>query len=190
LLIAGVGLALRAEYKPSWRDFWRRWREVAAAAAVVTFGSALVLGPRAIWFGILHLVAVGLISARLLLPFGLANLGLGLLVIALGFGFAHPSFDTWPWTALGFVTHAPLTEDYVPLFPWLGVVLIGAGLGVAWKRHGFRIARPFAPLNARPPRLLTFLGSWPLTVYLAHVPLLAGGILAFGWVASQLGLPG
>jgi uncharacterized membrane protein len=182
LLIAGAGLALRAEFKPAWSDFWRRWREVAAAALAVSFGSWLVLGPRMIWFGILHFIAVALLLGRLLLPLGLWSLALGILAIALGLSYANPAFDAAPANVLGFVSEPPYTEDYVPVFPWLGVVLIGAGLGIAWQRRGFPLGPALGRLNASPPRLLTFLGSWPLTVYLAHVPVLAGIV----WTLDRL----
>jgi uncharacterized membrane protein len=190
LLLVGVGLALRAEFKPAWSDFWSRWREVAGAALIVSFGSWLVLGPRAITFGILHLVAVALITARLLLPLGLLNLMLGAGVLLVGLTHADPSFNAWPTAAIGFTTQAPWTEDYVPFFPWAGVVLIGAGAGVLWQRRGFALTAALARLNASPPRLLVFLGSWPLIVYLAHVPILAGFVLALGWLAQQAGLRG
>jgi uncharacterized membrane protein len=182
LLIAGASLALRAEFKPAWRDFWRRWREVAAAALAVSFGSWLVLGPRMIYFGILHFIAVALVLGRLLLPLGSWNPALGIGAIVLGLAYASPAFDAPPANVLGFVTRLPYTEDYVPVFPWLGVVLIGSGLGIAWQRRGFPLGPALARVNESPPRVLTFLGSWPLTVYLTHVPVLAGIV----WTLDKL----
>ena len=74
LLLVGVGLVLRASFKPGTRDFWRRWVEIAAAAVLVSLGSSLVFGPRFIWFGILHFVAAALVLARPLVRLGPWNL--------------------------------------------------------------------------------------------------------------------
>ena len=47
--------------------------------------------------------------------------------------------DRWlGW--LGFMTHKPVTEDYVPLFPWAGVLLLGVAAGHGVRKKG--------PLNA------------------------------------------
>jgi uncharacterized membrane protein len=56
------------------------------------------------------------------------------------------------------------------------VVLIGVGLGSLWQRAGWRVPVLLAPLDARPPRLLQWLGTWALTVYLLHQPLLLGAL--------------
>ncbi|MCX7901866.1 MAG: DUF1624 domain-containing protein, partial [Burkholderiaceae bacterium] len=124
LLLVGASLVLREVLKPAWRDFWRRWRQIAASALLVSLGSAWMFGPRFIWFGILHFVAVALIIARLLLPLGPANLLLGAAVIVAGLMFQDAAFNGPALSWLGFVTQKPRTEDYVPLFPWLGVVLV------------------------------------------------------------------
>jgi uncharacterized membrane protein len=179
LLLVGVSLTLRAAHKPSWRDFGRRWLQIAAAAALVSAGSWLVFGPRFIWFGILHFIAVALLFARPLVRLGAWNLVLGAAALALGLLYADPFFNPAPFTAIGFVTQKPYNEDYVPLFPWLGVVLIGAGLGALWARRGFAVAPLFAPLDRSPPRVLVWLGSWALTVYLLHQPILMGALLLF-----------
>ena len=66
VLLVGVGLVLRTSFKPGLRDFWRRWTQIAAAALLVSIGSAAVFGPRFIWFGILHFVAAALDSGAAL----------------------------------------------------------------------------------------------------------------------------
>jgi uncharacterized membrane protein len=176
LLIVGISLMLRESFKPSFADFARRWAQVAAAALLVSAGSWLVFGPRFIWFGILHFIAVALLLARPLVQLGVWNLALGAAAIAAGLLLADPAFNSAPFSAFGFVTRKPRTEDYVPLFPWLGVVLLGVGLGALWQRHGWTVPAWLAPLDRHPPRVLTLLGTWALTVYLVHQPLLMGAL--------------
>jgi len=176
LLLVGVSLVLRASFNPTLRGFWRRWLQVAAAAALVSAGSALLLGPRFIWFGILHFIAAALVLTRPLVPLGAWNLLLGAGLVAFGLLYAHPMFDSPPLAVVGLVTHKPITEDYVPLLPWLGVVLMGAGLGALWQRHGWAVAPALRRLDESPPRLLLFLGTWSLTVYLLHQPLMISAL--------------
>ncbi len=184
LLLVGVALVLRASFKPGLVDFWRRWAQVAGAAVLVSIGSAIVFGPRYIWFGILHFIAVALVLARPLVRLGAWNLLFGAIVLAFGLLYAHPAFNDVPQNIVGLVTQKPKTEDYVPLFPWMGVVLIGAGLGALWQRRNWSLAPVFQPLNDKPPRVLRLLGTWALTVYLAHQPVLMGML----WLARQAGL--
>lgn len=172
LLLVGASLVLRDALKPAWSDFWRRWGQIAASALLVSAGSWWLFGPRFIWFGILHFVAVALIVVRLMLPLGRFNLLLGGLAIAAGLVFKDQAFNAPATSWIGFAAQKPSTEDYVPLFPWLGVVLIGAGLGSLWRQRDFAVAAPLAAVNSAPPRLLVLSGRWPLTIYLLHQPVL------------------
>lgn len=174
VLLVGVGLVLRDSFKPGLREFWRRWAQIAAAALLVSIGSAAVFGPRFIWFGILHFVAAALILVRPFVRVGPWNLVIGGAVVAFGLLYANRLFNDAPFSLIGLVTQKPRTEDYVPLLPWLGVVLIGAGLGSVWQQHAWSIPAVLRPLNERPPRLLLLLGTWALTVYLLHQPILMG----------------
>jgi uncharacterized membrane protein len=184
LLLVGVGLVLRTSFKPGLADFWRRWAQIAGAALLVSVGSAAVFGPRFIWFGILHFVAAALVLARPLVRLGPWNVLLGIAVIALGLLYSHPMFNDTPANILGLVTRKPKTEDYVPLLPWFGVVLIGAGLAAMWQRRGWSVVPALRRLNDQPPQLLLLLGTWALTVYLLHQPILMGVL----WLARQIGL--
>jgi uncharacterized membrane protein len=174
LLLVGVSLVLRTSFKPSAADFWKRWAQIAAAALLVSIGSWLVFGPRFIYFGILHFVAAALLIARPLLRLSISNVVLGTLCVLIGLIYANEFFNTPPATIVGFMTVKPRTEDYVPLFPWIGVVLIGAGLASRWQRAQWRVPPVLVPLNERAPRSLLFLGTWPLTIYLLHQPVLLG----------------
>ena len=75
------------------------------------------------------------------------------------------------------MTHKPATEDYVPLFPWTGVLLIGIPLGHALARRG---ADALVRLG-HAPTLLPWLGRHSLAVYLVHQPLLVGLL----WLATH-----
>ena len=165
---------MRSAFRPDARDYWRRWAQIAGAALLVSAGSALVFGPRYIWFGILHFVAAALILVRPLIRLGTWNLALGVAVVAIGLAFADPTFNEPPLAVLGFVAALPRTEDFVPLFPWLGVVLIGAGLGSMWQKRDWQVPAALRPFNSSPPAMLVFLGTWALTVYLVHQPVLMG----------------
>jgi uncharacterized membrane protein len=176
LLLVGVSLVLRTSYKPGFGDFIRRWAEVAAAALLVSAGSWLLFGPRFVWFGILHFIAVALLLSRPLVRLGAWNFALAALAFAAWLAYADPAFNATPANVIGFVTAKPRTEDYVPLFPWLAAVLAGICLGTLWQRAGWQVPAPLVPLDRRPPRLLRFLGTWALTVYLVHQPLMMGAL--------------
>src|SRR5258708_14729065 len=54
LLVVGIGIGLAdAAGRPGTR-FWRRWMQIAGAAALVSIASPCLFGPRLIWFCILH----------------------------------------------------------------------------------------------------------------------------------------
>jgi uncharacterized membrane protein len=178
LLLVGVSLVLRstrhAQAPAAQREFWLRWAQVAGAAALVSAGSWLLFGPRYIWFGILHFIAVALVAGRLVLPLGAWNLALGIVAILVGKTVTDPLFDPTPMNVFGLAVVKPRTEDYVPVFPWLGVVLIGIGLATLWQRRAFALQPWLARINQRPPPILVLLGTWALTVYLVHQPALMG----------------
>lgn len=184
LLCAGAGQALAAAGAQGWPRFWRRWAQVVACALAVSAGSALMFPRSWISFGVLHGMAVMLLllrASRAATPRYRPWLWpAGALALLLPRWVAHPAFDTRLTNWLGLVTHKPVTEDWVPVLPWLGVMLWGLAA------TGWLIERRPAWLYAAAPRWtapLALLGRWPLTVYMVHQPLLIGTLLALGaWV--------
>jgi uncharacterized membrane protein len=177
LLIAGVSLALASRQPDAGRRFLLQVARIAAAALLVSVASYLAFPQRYIWFGVLHAIALALVLARPLVGHARAAAAIGIGVIAAGVVLSHPAFDNRALGWLGFMTHKPPTEDYVPLFPWAGLVFLGVTLGEWLVRAGSRVLAPFASA----PRVLPFLGRHSLLVYLVHQPLLVGAL----WLATH-----
>jgi uncharacterized membrane protein len=181
LFCAGLGQAAALEALQASRRFWKRWAQIAGCALLVSIGSAIMFPKSWIAFGVLHGMAVMLVAARFAAPLGAWLWPLGALAIALPRLVQHPWFDS-PFTSwIGLVTRKPITEDWVPVLPWLGVLLWGLAAGRWLLAH--RRAVLATPLPAALARLAV-LGRWPLSFYMLHQPLLIGGILG----GRQLGL--
>jgi uncharacterized membrane protein len=177
LFIAGVSLGLATARGESAHRFWRRIAIVAAAALLVSAGSYLMFPDSFIYFGVLHAIALMSVLARALLPLRGWLVGLGIAIIVAGVTLASPVFDQRLLQWIGMMTYKPRTEDYVPLFPWFGVLLIGAA-GGRWLAS----AGPLQPriASCAMPRSLGWLG-WmgrhSLPIYLIHQPLMLGAML-------------
>ena len=94
-----------------------------------------------------------------------------MIVVAVGLQVRLPLFDAPGLNWIGLMTHKPATEDYVPLFPWLGVVLIGIAVGTWLSAKDFE---PLRPVARTAPAWLTWLGRHSLLVYMVHQPVLLG----------------
>jgi uncharacterized membrane protein len=171
---AGLGQAAACEARQSWPRFWRRWAQVAVCAVLVSLGSATMFPHSWISFGVLHGIALMLIVTRFAAPLGAWLWPLGAVALALPRLVQSPFFDT-RWTNwLGLVTHKPVTEDYVPMLPWLGVMLWSLAAGLWLMRHRRSVLGGEVPAVLRP---LAALGRWSLTFYMLHQPVFIGALL-------------
>ena len=170
LLLAGVSLVLADVSKISSARFWRHVATIAGCALLVSAASYALFPVTFIWFGVLHAIAVTLVLARPLVRYPRAALAVGAVIIATGLALSHPMFDQFALGWIGFMTAKPYTEDYVPLFPWAGVVFCGIAVGHALVRNRFALLAPVAT----PPRWLAWLGRHTLAIYMLHQPVLLG----------------
>ena len=186
LFCVGLGQAVALEQGQTMRRFWRRWAQIAGCAVAVSAGSALMFPQTYISFGVLHGIAVILLLLRLAAPAGRWLWPLGLTALLMPLFIQHPFFDTRAANWLGLVTHKPITEDYVPVLPWLGVALWGLAAGQWALRH-----RPVWLSGALPAALrlpgqpLAALGRWSLSVYMLHQPVLIGAVMAAAWLLHR-----
>jgi uncharacterized membrane protein len=181
LVLVGVGLVLAQGrgFRP--RAFLQRLARIVGAALLVTIGTYLVFPEAYVFFGILHCIALASVLA---LPFLQAP---PLLVIAAAAAsllaplFVTASFFNLPILSfLGLGTRIPVTNDYVPLFPWFGLVLTG----VAAMQMARALLARLPERTIRYPallRALAFVGRHSLIIYLLHQPLIFGALS--GWVA-------
>ena len=58
LFTAGLSQAVAVHQGQTWPRFWKRWAQVAGAAALVTAGSMVMFPNSFIYFGVLHGIAV------------------------------------------------------------------------------------------------------------------------------------
>lgn len=194
LACAGMGQALAVAAGQSWARFWRRWAQVAACALLVTVGSWLMYPQSFIYFGVLHGMAVMLLVARLTVGWGrwLWAAGAGLIAIY----FIAPSalstvatgrfidiFNSPVLNWLGLITVKPVTEDYVPLLPWMGVMWWGVAAG-SWLGAGLRAGRFTGRLQTlfQP---VARLGRWSLSYYMLHQPVMIGVLMLVGWLVPR-----
>jgi uncharacterized membrane protein len=182
LFCAGLGQAVAHAQGQGWPRFWRRWAQVAACAVLVSVGSWFMFPASFIYFGVLHGIALMLILVRLGAGWGRWLWLAGALAVAAAWIAPHahaawPALDVFnsrPLNWIGWISRKPLTEDYVPLLPWLGVMWWGmaAGQWLLRQRPALvqgRLPRPLAPL--------AWLGRWSLSWYMLHQPLLIGALL-------------
>ena len=130
LFIAGVALVLAHRSHIRWPAFWRRLAIIVAAAALVTAGTYVAFPKAYVFFGILHCIAVASLIAVpfLLAPWPVALAG-GAFFLVGGEFFASPVFNADWLQWVGLSTSEPLTQDWRPLFPWAGALLLGVAAG-------------------------------------------------------------
>ncbi len=176
--LVGISLYLASVNGLDLRRYWRRIGVLVACALAVSLASYLMFPKSMIFFGILHFIVIASLLGVLFIRFYWINLVLGCGIIAAGLWFHHPQFDQSALQWIGLMTHKPVTEDYVPLFPWFGVVLIGLFLG----RYIYSgPVPPFARWQGDTAigQVLTLGGRHSLIIYMLHQPLFIGILYLF-----------
>ena len=173
LFLVGFSLYLAHHQGIRWRGFLIRLVMIAAAAAVISLATWFATPNAFIFFGILHSIALGsvLALAFLFAPFWLtAAAGLAVLTLRETLRTEWLDAPIWWWSGLSRIT--PISNDYVPVFPYFGMILLGLAAAQMSARLGLfeRLAKP--QLTARPAVLLRFIGRHSLIYYLAHQPVM------------------
>jgi uncharacterized membrane protein len=197
LLLAGLSLGLAHGRLLRPDPFRDRVVIIAGAALLVTLGTWVALSDRLVLFGILHCIALGSLLCRPLLrgawwapavvaiPVGLLPLASGHPLFAglQGVITASPLHGLWQYSGLSVLP--PITVDFVPIFPWFAIMLVGLSLGLRLAR-GAGAGRLAAVILPRPLAPLAWAGRRSLPIYLIHQPVLIGALMLVSFMMPGL----
>lgn len=186
VLLAGLSMVLHAHRKnlhayDGWRVMVRRGIFVFALGLVVSLVTFMVFPANAIWFGVLHLIGLSLILGIPFIQNSRAALAAGAVITLAGVAFSTVLFSSLPfWPILLPVVYP--TFDYFPIFPWLGVFLLGMGAAGVFYPKGVAHARLGWTNGNVLVHVLAALGRKSLVIYFIHQPILLGII----WVLKSM----
>jgi len=176
--IAGISLYLATRQGIRWRAYFKRLLILIGCALLITVASIFLFKQRFIFFGILHFMALASILGLGFRNGYWLNLLSGLILILVGMIYSHPWFDQGYLQWFGLMTHKPPTEDYVPLLPWFGVILLGIFIG----KYLHQLDYLDSPMKSYWGPGLAIIGRHSLLIYLLHQPILWGLISAVGFL--------
>ena len=183
ILIAGLSLTLsysRVRKKSRGykiRKYVRRGLWIFTIGILITIATYFVIGNDFVLFGILHLIGLGIILAYPFLRYKVLNLVTGIIIIIIGLMLPIFIVD-FPWLVwLGLQYPGFNSVDYVPVFPWFGLILIGIFLGNVLFPRGER--KYLKGIDHVLTRIFSKLGRNSLIIYLIHQPVFVGIILLF-----------
>ncbi|EXL01496.1 hypothetical protein BG46_14280 [Brucella anthropi] len=178
VMLVGISLALssRSRFRPS--AYLLRLTKIGVAAVAITLVTWYVFAATFIYFGILHAIAVATLVGTLFqrTPWWLSLAsGAGMLVVPSL--WQSELFDT-RWLAwIGFAQNVPPSNDFVPVFPWVGITLMGmAGTKVLIDNRKEYALDHMLPIG-RPKNALVWLGKRSLIIYLFHQPIMLAIIM-------------
>lgn len=180
LMLVGISLVLGHQNSLNLRSFGIRLGKVALAAGLISLVTWFAMPGGFIFFGILHSIALGSILALIFL-----KLPWQINILTAVFFISAPlylktellSAPIWYW--LGLSPVPPVSNDYVPIFPWFGLILFGVATAQFTLSSGFhKVLAQWKPDN-KITQILTFFSQHSLLTYLIHQPLLLGSIYLF-----------
>ena len=163
LFLIAVGLSLRVVHIPNyrWKPFWKRWLRLVFFALIISVFTYFAFPDRWIYFGTLHSIAVTSLMAIPLVRYPRTSgvLAMAFLIPAVLLKWSLPWFE---------LSHKSM--DYIPAFPWVGVVFLGIFL------HSVKFHHLSLP-DIKALRGLSWLGKHSLMIYLLHQPILFGLVM-------------
>lgn len=186
LILVGVSLVLAHQSAFNSTKFLKRFAMVAGAALIITIATYFATPNGFIFFGILHHIALASVLGLVFLKFPWwINIITSACILLAALYARTSALDAplWWWTGLSAVT--PVSNDYVPIFPFFAAVLFGIAL------TQFLIARDALAKfykyqgTSKPSQLLKFIGKHSLVYYIVHQPIMIGILYVFHMVISK-----
>lgn len=183
MLLVGISITLAGENTPAParnRAWWDRGIRLLIYAFIITAVTWVFLREGFILYGVLHLVGTSTLLAPLLWYIRRAAPFIGAVIIWVGTVAAGLHVDTYWLLPFGLAPADYAAVDYFPIAPWLGIIMLGIGLGQAW----LALARKYSITPGPPPKFLAPVaaaGRQSLRIYMLHQPVLLVGFWIFGY---------
>ena len=183
LSLVGISLALTHAQTIRWAGMKKRSIQLVVACLFVTASSYVIAPNKVTVFGILHFILLASWLALPLLKRPNLALIIGLAIFTVGHLVQVNWFESIWLHWLGLMAEKRPALDYVPIFPWFGMVLIGVFLG-----HLFLSSSKLNEIAARDlssndktrlSGLLQWAGKHSLVIYLVHQPILFAGFFVY-----------
>lgn len=135
-------------------------------ALSITAVSMVAVPTMPIYFGVIHCIVIA--QLLFIVRFKPATWLLsGICILILSIVLPDMPVQNFWLLPLGSLPIGMQSIDYVPLLPWLSVLLFGRSIGT-WVRHN-----KYAQTNIQLPSICTLLGRYALIVYIIHIPIIA-----------------
>jgi len=188
ILVSGISLSISYSRAASFKKFAKRGFKLLIFGIIVTIVSFLLFDQGFILFGILQFFGT---TSFLIYPFlkyskKLITVFLSAAIILGGVIFLNTSVDFNHLIWLGLTPVTFYTFDFFPIFPWFGLLLLGAHVGNKLYPKGKRgfVIKDFGGIFSR---MLQFFGRNSLMIYFIHQPIILL-ILSFFWGTEILSL--
>jgi uncharacterized membrane protein len=163
LVCVGVSLALVHKDRVKWVIVRKRFYKIGGWALVISVVTYILFPKHFVYFGILHCIAVSSVVGVFFVRLPRWSLLVGLLMVISNVVFEPSLLPLSKWMNV-----SPM--DYIPFYPYFGIVLIGIFLeSVNFHRIPIKRSRLTRPLE--------MMGQHSLKIYLIHRPVIYGFFL-------------
>jgi uncharacterized membrane protein len=166
-LIAGtflfcVGISLHYTHTPriNWISLRKRCLLLGFCSTIISIATFFTFRAQWIYFGTLHCILVGSLLGAFFVNHRKAAFSVMVLILASQYGLGYDI----KWVSS--ITQRQ-SMDFIPIYPWFWVILLGILLAPVLERSSFLQKLP-------PSKRLHFLGRTSLRIYLIHQPVLFG----------------
>jgi len=163
LICVGMALPLVHRNGVQWDLVWKRFAKLAACSIAITLITYILYPGNFIFFGALHCITTTSVAGVLLVGRPRLALGLFFLLVIPDIIFQPTLIPLSKWLNV-------VPADYVPFYPWVGVVLLGIYLE-SIGFHKISLGRNILI------RAIELMGRHSLKIYLLHQPILFGILL-------------
>ena len=160
LICVGLSLALVHKNGIRWHSVIRRFLMIGGWALVITVVTYILFPTSYIYFGVLHCIAVSSLAGVFFVKRPKLSLLLSIVITIPYMIFQPALIPISKWLEIN-----PL--DFVPFYPWFGIVLFGIYLE-SISFHTVPLKKNFCI------RSFEFMGKHSLKIYLLHRPIIYG----------------